>query len=90
LKELVDEYRLNYRNDGVDVILCQTIYDTARLSGMVNDVPLYRIPDDKTSVITDVEVPTDLWSSVGFEDWVQRLSDYLIVLQDRLFSSGLR
>jgi magnesium chelatase subunit H len=90
LKELVDEYRVTYRKDNVDITLCQTIYDTARLSGMVNDVPLYHVPGDKTTVITDIDIPVEVWSSVGFEDWIQQLSDYLIILQNRLFSSGLR
>jgi magnesium chelatase subunit H len=90
IKDLVDDYRVNYRKDEVDVSLCQAIYDTARLSGMVMDVPLYRTSSDETTVVREIDVPVDVWTSTAFEDWIQRLSDYLNVLQNRLFSSGLR
>ena len=90
LKELVDDYRINYRNENIDITLCQTIYDTAQRSGMVNDVPLYRNPSENSGIISDVDIPVDVWSSDAFGDWIQRLSDYLSILQDRLFSSGLR
>ena len=90
LKELVDDYRINYLNENIDITLCQTIYDTAQRSGMVNDVPLYLNPSENSRIISDVDIPVDVWSSDAFGDWIQRLSDYLSILQDRLFSSGLR
>jgi magnesium chelatase subunit H len=87
LKELVDDYRMNNRNENIDTSLCQSIYDTAQHSGMVNDVPFHRNMSNSTS---DVGINVDVWNSDEFEDWIKRLSDYLNVLQDRLFSSGLR
>ena len=89
LKELVDDYRMNNRSEKVDIILCQTIYDTAQRSGMVNDVPIYLNPSDEIT-LSDGNMPMDVWSSVTFDEWILRLSDYLNILQDRLFSSGLR
>lgn len=90
LKELVEEYRADQGKEKSDVGLCQTIYDSAQRSGMVNDVPLFANPDDKTTVFSGTDLPTDIFSNGAFSDWIQRLSDYLNVLQDRLFSSGLR
>jgi magnesium chelatase subunit H len=90
LKELVEEYRSNQGKDKPDVGLCQTIYDSAQRSGMVNDVPLYENPSEKTSIFSGTDLPIDVYNSGAFTDWIQRLSDYLNVLQDRLFSSGLR
>jgi magnesium chelatase subunit H len=90
LKELVEEYRADQGKDKPDVGLCQTLYDSAQRTGMVNDVPLYENPADKTNIFSGTDLPTDIYTSGAFSDWVQRLSDYLNVLQDRLFSSGLR
>jgi magnesium chelatase subunit H len=89
LKELVDEYRISDRKD-VDAILCQNIFDYAQRSGMVTDVALYQIAGDKTTAFTGTDLPIELCKDVAFADWIQRLSDYLNVLQNRLFSSGLR
>jgi magnesium chelatase subunit H len=88
LKELVDDYRTSSRSENTDVLLCQSIYDTAQRNGMVNDVPFHMIPSYNASITSDIS--EDVWSSDEFEDWIKRLSDYLNVLQDRLFSSGLR
>jgi magnesium chelatase subunit H len=90
LKELVEEFRADQGKNKPDVSLCQTIYDSAQRSGMVNDVPLYENPSDKTSMFSGIDLPTDIFTSGSFKDWIQRLSDYLKILQDRLFSSGLR
>ena len=90
LKELVDEYKVSQRMNDPDIILCQSIYDIAFRSGMINDVALFQNIGDTTTKFTGTDIPTDLCKSVSFTDWIQRLSDYLNVLQDRLFSSGLR
>lgn len=90
LKELVDDYRISNRRESVDIALCQSIYDSAQLSGMVNDVPIFLNSSNITSFVSDPSIPEDVFTSDAFEDWIQRLSDYLNVLQDRLFSSGLR
>lgn len=90
LKELVEEYRTATSKDGPDKGLCQTIYDSAQRSGMVNDVPLLQDPRDKATVFTETDLPDAVFESGAFADWIIRLSDYLNILQDRLFSSGLR
>lgn len=91
LKELVGDYRTaNSKDDGADQILCQTIYDSAQRTGMVNDVPLLEDPNDKTTVCTEADLSETVVKSGAFANWIVRLSDYLNILQDRLFSSGLR
>ena len=90
LKELVEEYRADQGKDKTDVGLCQTIYDSAQRSGMVNDVALYENPVDKSSIFSGTDLSSEICNNGAFTDWIQRLSDYLNVLQDRLFSSGLR
>jgi len=84
LKELVDEFR------GVegeaDIALSEAIYNTAAKSGILNDVPLKGVDhtkDDSPSLSSVV-------SSGEFGTWINHLSNYLVELQDRLFSSGLR
>jgi len=85
LKELVDDYRSNQKEDPT---LRQPIYDLARKAGMTNDVPLHLDPTDSNAAFVDVDLPPDLITST-FDLWVRDLADYLLVLQDRLFSSGL-
>jgi magnesium chelatase subunit H len=88
LKELVDDYRTSTPRGGVDRDLLETIHGLAQRSGMLNDVPFTpRDADDSQQEANDSlpdEVGTDEVS-----DWIVRLNDYLNVLQDRLFSSGL-
>jgi len=83
LKELVDDYRTN-----ADSSLRQIIYDVARKAGMTNDVPLLVNPLDTKSVFMDTDLPSNL-TTKAFDDWILHLGDYLLLLQDRLFSSGL-
>jgi magnesium chelatase subunit H len=90
LKELVDEYRTASSKDGADKTLCQTIYDSAQRSGMVNDVPLLQDSNDKSTVFKGTDLPDTVFESGAFAVWILHLSDYLNILQDRLFSSGLR
>jgi magnesium chelatase subunit H len=84
LKELVDDYRGNRQ----DPSLRQTIYDVARKAGMLSDVPLLLDNKNASSTLTDMDLPSDL-SSTTFDAWVLELANYLVILQDRLFSSGL-
>lgn len=86
LKDLVDEYRTNVKAGEVDKDLFQTIHDLAQRSGMVKDVPILSDPNDPSSVAEEL---SDELSSAATSDWVLRMSDYLVLLQDRLFSSGL-
>jgi magnesium chelatase subunit H len=55
---------------------------------MLNDVPLLMVENDRSSAVKCTDLPTDLPGNL-FDDWVGRLSDYLVELQSRLFSSGL-
>jgi magnesium chelatase subunit H len=89
LKELVDEYRTMPR-DSSNKELCQTIYDNCRRTGMLNDCPFLLDPNDQDSIFSESELPDNIFDNNLYGDWIARLSDYLIVLQDRLFSSGLR
>lgn len=87
LKELVDEYRSGSPEDASPEIK-QAMFDVAQRCGMLSDVPLMEVPNDKSTTITSVELPDSLSPEV-FNAWVLELSVYLNVLQDRLFSSGL-
>lgn len=87
LKDLVEEYRSNkIENDD----LKQTIYDLSQRSGMVKDVPLVSERKDGTSPTAETELSVANIDNEIFDKWILKLSDYLAVLQDRLFSSGLR
>lgn len=81
LKELVDEYRTAANGESRE--LGQAIYDTAERCGMLNDVPLL-------NELNDSELPDSVHQDGTLSLWVLQLSDYLGILQDRLFSSGLR
>jgi magnesium chelatase subunit H len=84
LKEIVDEYRGSGPNPATD--LRETIFDLAQRNGMLNDVPFLADPADTSSVVTDF--PKD-GQDAAFASWIAKLTDYLVILQDRLFSSGL-
>jgi magnesium chelatase subunit H len=84
-KELVDKYQSNTSEDKE---LGQTIYGLAQRSGMVNDVPLLLDPSNKSSAVTESDLPDSVFESGVFRDWMLQLSDYLNILKDRLFSSG--
>jgi magnesium chelatase subunit H len=81
LRELVDEYRSVSAQNGPDKDLCQTVFDAARRCGMLNDVSFPGSPTD---------LPASCLANGVFDEWIVRLSDHLNMLQDRLFSSGLR
>ena len=87
LKELVDEYRTVKPEDACAETR-QAIYDVSHRCGMLNDVPLLKEKNVDSSAIMSSDLPEDLSPSI-FDDWVVKLSVYLNVLQDRLFSSGL-
>ena len=90
LKELVGEFRAGSTSGVIDKELSETIFGLAQRSGMLNDVPLFLDPDEKDGTVTGTELPRDVLENGSFASWIVRLSDYLTVLQDRLFSSGLR
>lgn len=86
LKDLVDEYR-SLSTGKED--LKSAIWSSCQRCGIDNDVPLQPsiMVDEKT---TNSE--QDMLSNVSeeeFNSWLLHLSEYLIELQDRLFSSGL-
>ena len=91
LKELVDEYRSGDEKDKSDAASADVraaIWSTAHRSGMLNDIPPLTKDATNQTVIDSPELPDDL-DIKTFNKWVVELSDYLLVLQDRLFSSGL-
>lgn len=59
---------------------------------MVNDVPLNQDPHDSANatILNGADLFDAFVESGDFAEWTVRLSNYLVVLQDRLFSSGLR
>jgi magnesium chelatase subunit H len=85
LKELVEEYRT--AEGGGNVELMDAIVSTAQKAGMLTDVPITtqsgEIIDLKYTEVSDI--PSD-----ELETWIRELSRYLVELQNRLFSSGLR
>lgn len=86
LKDLVDEHR-SLSTGKED--LKSAIWSSCQRCGIDNDVPLQPsiMVDEKT---TNSE--QDMLSNVSeeeFNSWLLHLSEYLIELQDRLFSSGL-
>jgi magnesium chelatase subunit H len=92
LKDLVEEYRQRRVTDEVkessrDDLKC-AIWSSVQQSGMMKDVPLYLDPSKKESLVEGTDLPVSLPTPV-FNDWVANLSNYLVDLQTRLFSSGL-
>jgi magnesium chelatase subunit H len=92
LKDLVEEYRQRRVTDELkesskDDLKC-TIWSSVQKSGMMKDVPLYLDPSKKDSLVEGTDLPGSLPTPV-FNDWVANLSNYLVDLQTRLFSSGL-
>jgi magnesium chelatase subunit H len=86
--DLVGEYR---SNGDSDPDLQQAIYASSFRAGMLNDVPF----DTLVSSVAKsdrADIPAQLPDNIDnerFLEWSIRLSDYLNVLQDRLFSKGL-
>ncbi len=93
LKELLDEYRNvgntnNERSGSNQSGLRDSIWSCSQKTGLFNDVPLLANPDDKESAVTGTDLPETISDEV-FNEWVAKVSAYLLTLQDRLFSSGL-
>jgi len=95
LKDLISEFRtmeLSARQD-----MRETIYALCNRSGLTKDVPLIYQPQDTTSTTSeddskDEQLPLSLETvpTQRIDEWIlSDVSDYLVVLQDRLFSSGL-
>ena len=88
LKELVDDYRSSIPSGKVDMDLLGTIHGLAQRSGMLNDVPFAEAKSGEISKEGEDSLP-DFVSAEEASEWISRLTDYLSILQDRLFSSGL-
>ena len=83
LKELTTEYRNSDKTTKQD--LRESILSISNKVGITTDIPL--LQQSEGAMINDVDVTTI--SQDLFDSWVVQMSDYLVVLQDRLFSSGL-
>jgi magnesium chelatase subunit H len=93
LKDLVSEYRSaeatdeasgkSSRND-----LRGAIWTSCQRCEITNDVPLLVTLGDKSSALTEADIDSSI-SDEAFDAWIIDVADYLIELQDRLFSSGL-
>jgi magnesium chelatase subunit H len=93
LRDLIDEYRQaaleeSEASESINDDLRDAIWNSVQKSGILNDVPLLLEPSDKNSALKSAGLPEAL-PSVLFNNWVVELADYLVELQDRLFSSGL-
>lgn len=83
LKDLMTEYRNSDISSKQE--LRETIWSLSNKVGITKDVPISKMliestfSDDQLAAITNEK----------FDAWVLEVSDYLVVLQDRLFSSGL-
>jgi len=100
LKELIEEYRDQM---GVDMTktkekspagsdeyeLKVAIWSSVQKSGIMKDVPLEFSDPLKLDVNVESDDLPDELSSVAFNDWIVKLSEYLVELQTRLFSNGL-
>jgi magnesium chelatase subunit H len=80
LKEIVDEYRT--MDGGSD--LKEAIVGSVQRCGMMSDVPLLDSEGNAVDMTTASSV-----SPEAFDNWILSLSNYLVELQNRLFSSGL-
>lgn len=92
VKALIEEYRqeriTNDSEESRDEDLKAAIWSGVQKSGMLKDVPLYLDPLNKDSVVESADLPETLPTTI-FNNWLSDLSNYLIELQTRLFSSGL-
>jgi len=88
LKELVNEYRSMSKSDvNNKMILRDAIWSSCQRCGIDNDVPL-----PTTESCHPTSQSPDLLSHVSdesFDGWILQVSNYLMELQDRFFSSGL-
>ncbi len=83
LKDLIGEYRTGTSED-----LRQPIWSTCQRCGIETEVPLLLMKGEEESRVTDSDLP-EILSSEMFDTWIKDVSDYLELLQQRLFSSGL-
>jgi magnesium chelatase subunit H len=95
LKEMVEEFRsaaINApENAPLDADVLQLIYDVAERNGMTKDVPLHD-PTTMSAQSASGDGSSFSARNTSKEDaerWILELAQYLNVLQDRLFSSGL-
>ena len=93
LKDLVSEYRSAEATDEASgkssrSDLRGAIWSSCQKCEIVSDLPLLIRPGDKSSAFTEADIDSSI-SDEAFDAWIVDLSDYLIELQDRLFSSGL-
>lgn len=90
LNELISDYRMESQRteNGASSEVRSSIWSSCVRSGIISDVPLYSVPGDATSLVEDSDLPENLSNEV-FDSWMRDVADYLVVLQDRLFSSGL-
>ena len=81
LKDLVNEYRSG-GDDRSD--LRDAIWGSCERAGITSDVPnSFRVENSKG------EIDLDSVNAEDFDAWVTDLSNYLVTLEERLFSSGL-
>jgi len=83
LKDLIGEYRTGGSDD-----LKQPIWSTCQRCGIQHDCPLYVIEGSDKNRFNGPDLPGSL-SSDKFDMWIKQVADYLELLQERLFSSGL-
>jgi magnesium chelatase subunit H len=83
LKDLIGEYRTGASED-----LRQPIWSTCQRCGIETEVPLLLNEEDNDSRVTEPELPESMTQDT-FDRWIINVSDYLDILNQRLFSSGL-
>ena len=93
LKDLVAEYRGAEVTDEASgkstrTDLRNAIWGSCQRCEILNDVPLLMAPGDKSSAFSEPDLDSSISDEI-FDDWILHVADYLVELQDRLFSSGL-
>ena len=95
LRDLIGEYRTGEVMDGGSSDgsggrrdLRDAIWSSCQRCEIMNDVPLLSLGGETSSAITDTDLPSSVTDEM-FDNWVAQVADYLVELQDRLFSSGL-
>jgi magnesium chelatase subunit H len=81
LKDLLIKYRTSKSKD-----LRQPIFSTCQRCGIESETPL---PLNNQSAFDGSDLASSISSDV-FDEWVVSVANYLELLQERLFSSGLR
>lgn len=83
LRDLISEYRTS-GSEG----LRQPIWSACQRCGVDNEVPLFLNEGEREDRFLDLELPESLPLEI-FDAWIKNVSNYLDILQERLFSSGL-